>query len=322
VTNGPRRKTRTVDTLSSVTAAIDGDIGRWRSQRIKRIRAVLDTRRAAAFRQQGAGSPNPGNASLEFAIAHHRLEGAEAAARASDAEALGWYRQSRIDSFDSLRLPATGHLVPAVDPVHMETSQLSDTPYYLLGPSSTVASAELLKLTSAAVHAGSEHGFGPLISRHAPVICLLRRCALGEPMASWSTTRLPGTVFTDHVDEPLVLARDLVHEAGHNWLNAALSARNVTLPDEPHYDSPWKEQPRPPFGFLHACWAFPLTMLLAAAVLAETDGPVAPFLTGYLEKQKAMLAQTDKTHEDAVELVTDAELRSVLCSIYAKARSL
>ena len=35
---------------------------------------------------------------------------------------------------------------------------------------------------------------------------------------SWTISRLSGIVFTDHIADPLILARDLIHEAGHVWL--------------------------------------------------------------------------------------------------------
>jgi HEXXH motif-containing protein len=82
---------------------------------------------------------------------------------------------------------------------------------------------------------------------------------LDDILHSWSITRRPGTVFSDFTDESAVLGRELVHEAGHHWLNDALSATSSTIPAEVTFHSPWRGTMRPVFEFLHACWAFPLT---------------------------------------------------------------
>ncbi|MFF5010537.1 hypothetical protein ACFY3G_48055 [Streptomyces phaeochromogenes] len=65
----------------------------------------------------------------------------------------------------------------------------------------------------------TEHGFGTLLAQHAPVICVLNRRRLDEILHNWALARLPGTVFTDYTAHPEVLARDLIHEAAHNWIN-------------------------------------------------------------------------------------------------------
>ncbi|MFJ8982748.1 hypothetical protein [Streptomyces sp. NPDC102282] len=105
------------------------------------------------------------------------------------------------------------------------------------------APPDLQKLTAAAYTTGSEAGFAEPLANYAVVTCLLRYKPLGDTLVSWTITHLPGTVFSDYTNEPAVFARDLIHEAGHNWLY------------------PWRKTKRPAFGFLHACWSFedPLT---------------------------------------------------------------
>ncbi|MFB7415017.1 HEXXH motif-containing putative peptide modification protein [Streptomyces sp. NPDC056121] len=91
----------------------------------------------------------------------------------------------------------------------------------------------------------TEHGFGTLLTLHASVICLFNRRRLDETLHGWARTRLPRTVFTDYTAHPEVLARDLIHEAAHNWLNDALAAYDVSLPADATFFSPWRGTPRP-----------------------------------------------------------------------------
>jgi hypothetical protein len=308
-----------VNQLSTLTHSVDAEVARWRAEQLTRIRRVLDPSTNGAAIQMAPQSP-----ALDFALDHHRLQGAEDAARASDTAAYSWYRNHDAARFEDLRLPEPwqDYVLPHIDPAKLENSAIADAPYYLLGPESRPATTELEQLTAEALSAAAAHGFGPLIDQHAAIICLLRTRQIGQTMASWSISRLPGTVYTDHADDPHVLGRDLVHEAAHNWLNSALTLRHIALDDQITFYSPWKEVQRPVFGYLHACWAFPLTMIYAAEALGHLDGPVSSFLSTYLDKQSALLAQTEPDHELALAMVNDPELRTILRSVYLEALSL
>lgn len=119
-----------------------------------------------------------------------------------------------------------------------------------------------------------------------------------------------------------MLARDLIHEAGHNWLNDALSATACEISDEVTFYSPWKKTNRPAFGFLHACLAFPLTMIYTARVLPQASGELHRFLAAYLDQQRGLLAATATDHARALALITAPDLRERLRSIHREALSL
>ncbi|MER5741104.1 HEXXH motif-containing putative peptide modification protein [Streptomyces sp. NPDC002262] len=259
-----------------------------------------------------------------YCLAHHALEGAEAAARAGDTSSFDWYQAHPDANGTALATPtAVGpRIVVSPDPGRMLRSPISDTAYYVLGPDTTVASANELTLTATAYATAARHGFGDLLADHAVVTCLLRRKALGDTLISWAITRLPGTVYTDHVDDPAVLGRDLIHEAGHNWLNDALTSTGCKLDEAETFHSPWRNSPRPAFGFLHACWAFPLTMIYTARVLAETTGSVRRFLTGYLDQQRRLLETTTTDHETALTLIPHPVLQQRLRNVYIEALTL
>ena len=284
------------------------------------------TRRIHALLQPGtapSGSATPYGAS-DYCHAHHALEGAEAAARNGDTQTFNWYRAHPDAEAPALTTPTNvgARVIVTPDLERLPRSGISETPYYLLGPATSHAPAELRGLAAEAFAIGADTGFSELLTGHAVIVCLLRRKQLGDTLDSWTITRLPGTIFCDYTSHPTVLARDLIHEAGHNWLNDALRATEYAISDEIGFFSPWKGTFRPAFGFIHACWAFPLTMLFTARVLESTTGELRQFLTAYLDKQRPLLAATAGDHDEAIGLIEDPGLKDHLQAVYQQARTL
>ncbi|MFI9273941.1 aKG-HExxH-type peptide beta-hydroxylase [Kitasatospora sp. NPDC052896] len=260
----------------------------------------------------------------DYCLAHHALEGAESAARSGERATFDWYAANPYADAASNSTPtALGpRVVVAPDLSDLPRSPISETPYYVLGPGAGPALISLRTLAACAFAVAADTGFGTLLAAHAVVVVLLRTKQLGDTLDSWTITRLPGTVFLDHVGDPVVLARDLIHEAGHNWLNDALTATSCKIDDHAAFHSPWKQSMRPAFGFLHACWAFPLTMLYTARVLEHTEDDVQRFLTAYLDQQRGQLATTAADHPRALELIGDEGLRERLAAVHRQALTL
>ncbi|MFD5766668.1 HEXXH motif-containing putative peptide modification protein [Streptomyces sp. NPDC127049] len=270
-----------------------GGIADHQRQRTSRIASVLGNRLGAS--------------ALDYAVAHHLLEGAEHAARARDADRLAWYRCTTVR--DLTHLSAGPHIVLSPRPADLLRSEISETAYYLVGPDTSPAPPEALALVRAALASATEHGFGTLLTQHAPIICLLNRRRLDETLHSWAITRLPGTVFTDYTAHPEVLARDLIHEAAHNWLNDALAAHDVRLPADVSFFSPWRGTPRPVYGFLHACWAFSLTVLYTRQARCSATGAVVPFLDAHLRQQEIQFASVCESLTEALSYVSAEAVR-------------
>ncbi|MFB7934772.1 HEXXH motif-containing putative peptide modification protein [Streptomyces sp. NPDC056039] len=269
--------------------------------------AIADHQRLRTSRITSVLANRLGSSALDYAVAHHLLEGADHAARARDADRLAWYRRTTVR--DLTHLSTGPHIVLDPRTAEMLRSDISETAYYLVGPDTSPAPPEALGLVCAATASATEHGFGTLLAQHAPVICLLNRRRLDETLHSWALTRLPGTVFTDYTAHPSVLARDLIHEAAHNWLNDALAAHDVRLPTDVNFFSPWRGTDRPVFGFLHACWAFALTVLYTREARRSATGAVAPFLDTYLRHQAVQFAAATEQMEQALSYVTAHEIR-------------
>ncbi|MET7712304.1 HEXXH motif-containing putative peptide modification protein [Streptomyces sp. NPDC005407] len=283
------------------------------------------TRRIHTVIRPGAQPPQPGmNPAADYCLAHHALEGAEAAARAGNNTAFDWYTDhpDADAAINSTPTAVGARVVISPDLTDLPRSPISETPYYVLGANTEPAPPHLRDLAAIAYTAATNVGFGHLLAAHAVVLCLLRTKSLGDTLDSWTITRLPGTVFMDHVGDPVVLARDLIHEAGHNWLNDALTATGCKIDDETRFHSPWKKTMRPAFGFLHACWAFPLTMLYTAQALKDTTGDLHRFLAAYLDQQRSLLTVTATDHAQALELISDDGLRLRLAAVHQQALAL
>ncbi|WP_328946350.1 HEXXH motif-containing putative peptide modification protein [Streptomyces sp. NBC_00250] len=282
-----------MSTLSpEVLVALDG-IADHQRLRTSRVASVLGNRL--------------GSSALDYAVAHHLLEGAEHSARARDADRLDWYRNATVR--DLTHLSAGPHIVLSPRPGELLRSEISETAYYLVGPDTSPASPEARDLVRAALASATEHGFGTLLTQHAPVICLLNRRRLDETLHSWALTRLPGTVFTDYTAHPEILARDLIHEAAHNWLNDALAAHDVHLPADVTFFSPWRGTQRPVYGFLHACWAFSLTVLYARQARRAATGSVVPFLDAHLGQQEGQFTAVADSLVEALSYVSTEVVR-------------
>jgi hypothetical protein len=274
--------------------------------RTRRIRKVTRQRTDPA-------GPAATFSATDYCLAHHVMEGAEAAARAGDKAYFGWYRERPDAGAAAHAIPTDAGPRVIVSPGKELISRpgVSETPYYVLGPETTPAPQPLLTLAACAFAAGNRAGFADLLSAHAVVVCLLHEKEPGKPLHSWTISRLPGTIFCDYTAHAAVLGRDLVHEAAHNWLNDALTAtRSLPGSGEPEFFSPWKNAMRPAYGFLHACWAFPLMMLYTSRVIdGAAAGEAKPFLSAYLDGQRLLLAAATRDHETALGLVADRGLR-------------
>lgn len=294
-------------------------IDQLHANRTVKIHGLLQPGSAPELRSDG-----PPDAGLHYAVAHHLLDGAEMAARSGDTDALTWYRTSASAVTTKLSTPTVvgPRIVIHADMEDLQRSSISETPFVLLGPDSTSAVNDPLALSEAAFQLGADMGFAALLRGHAAIVCLLRAKQLGATLDSWTISRLPGTVFTDHVGETAILARDLIHEAGHNWLNDALSAEGIKVSEDVTFFSPWKDTQRPAFGFIHACWSFPLTMIYAESVLQGSTGAVRDYLSAYLRQQCEMLAGTADDHDRALRLLPNPELREKLRHVHQAASAI
>jgi HEXXH motif-containing protein len=303
--------------MTDITAALDLDaISVHRRERTSAALSLLDP--------DSVFPPNDEALPLAYAMAHHRLEGAENAARRRDATTLNWYRNASGSALT--RLIRSSHPGPRIVIAPSEDEMIrgphSDTPYYVLGPDTTRAAEPLASQADDAFDCIGAAGLGELVTAHAAVICLTGRRRPDQTLRSFAITRLPATVFTDYTGDATVLGRDLVHEAAHNWLNDALAALQVTIPDDEEFFSPWRGTERPAYGFLHACFAFPLTVIYAVRILSGASGPGHNVLADHVRQQRTQMAAVEGDFTQALKLITDHGLRERLNAVFQHACTL
>ncbi|EKX66241.1 hypothetical protein STRIP9103_04585 [Streptomyces ipomoeae 91-03] len=127
---------------------------------------IADHQRVRTSRITSVLANRLGSSALDYAVAHHLLEGAEHAARARDTDRLDWYRRTTVG--DLTHLSAGPHIVLNPRSAEMLRSEISETAYYLVGPDSSPASPKAHGLVRAATASATEHGFGNLLTQHAP----------------------------------------------------------------------------------------------------------------------------------------------------------
>jgi HEXXH motif-containing protein len=78
-----------------------------------------------------------------------------------------------------------------------------------------------------------------------------------EARRSYTLRDLRGVIFQSPGREPRVVAESIVHEYYHSVLNARMELEPVLAGgDAPQFYSPWREDPRPLSGLLHALFVF------------------------------------------------------------------
>jgi HEXXH motif-containing protein len=182
------------------------------------------------------------------------------------------------------------------------------------------ASAEGTSAVTNAVAVLSRLGYGDVIAQGVGLVVLLNRRVLGEETSSWTTVAFPGTVYLDWYAQPEFLAKDLVHEATHAWLNDALEARAVSLPPEELYYSPWKGRLRSAYGMIHSIIAFSrVTNLLTRLYYDCSDPAVRTYCTVRVGQETERLKGARDAAYGALAVIDDAELTNLIRAEYEEA---
>lgn len=93
---------------------------------------------------------------------------------------------------------------------------------------------------------------GSVIRWYVPI-----RSPSSQVHCSFSSTRLKGIIFLSHTNNTMALAEAIVHEFGHTQLNILMDTESLerSEPDKRFY-SPWRTDPRPLSGLIHAVYVF------------------------------------------------------------------
>lgn len=184
------------------------------------------------------------------------------------------------------------------------TYRIGEAPAYLIGTETTQSPtvSQVALAADACGHAISI-GFRPLLEAVGVLVFVRHRDLLGQSN-SWTTTGLPGTIYTDFTDYPDALAVEIVHEAAHLWLNDAFRAVGFPKRTRQRFKSPWKDAPREAFGFIHAVFAFSCVAILAREIIRQNpDAPGRTFLQSIYEREAQRLTMVTPDVSRVLELV-------------------
>lgn len=118
---------------------------------------------------------------------------------------------------------------------------------------------------------------------------------------SYSVTDLPGTIFLEHHPSPFVNAENIIHEAAHCFLNECLAASGEKVDSvSPRWWSPWKNELRPTFGFLHACFAFSVVTIYQRLLSGREDAATVAYATLQGSNHAQLLARSQPAFLDAL----------------------
>ena len=125
-----------------------------------------------------------------------------------------------------------------------------------------------------------------LVTRHRPaartIAAVLRVIVPIEPdpgSAGLSATSAEafGAVALSTPADPTALAVGLLHETQHSLLNATRTLFDLVRPGAPPVYSPWRDDPRPPFGLLHGAYAYLAVTRFWRTEAAATGSALAQF---------------------------------------------
>jgi hypothetical protein len=167
-------------------------------------------------------------------------------------------------------------------------------------------------------------GYRDVLVTGAGVLVMMQPRGLDQANRSWTSKLVPCTLYTDYGTVGALFGAEVLHEATHSWLNDCFSALGVELPPEARYFSPWKQQPRPAFGFLHATLAFSrvfnyLRAALYKGLLGDGRG-LRDYCQARIAAEGQRLASTGDDIARALELIPDDRLRNVFGTELARTR--
>lgn len=285
--------------------AVDDGIRQFRDRRAALVRTGLESLGLDHATVHGAEL-------ADYAMANEvaaRLR--EAVGNGSPADLVAAARQHLLDGTAALTPVGS---VKALRCAGLDEDQCMFSEGVTLG----VPTAEERDLLGRAVQVLESTGCLSCFQDSVGVVAVLGTVTPGAPVATWATGGLPYVVHLHLMPRAELVARDLIHEATHTYLNDWLAARAVRLdPITPMFWSPWKETKRPLFGFVHSIMAFSVVTAFLTAVMA-TGGPDADWLRSFRDAERERLRSCAESVAAAVAQLPD-ELNRRIADVYALA---
>lgn len=159
-----------------------------------------------------------------------------------------------------------------------------------------------------------ESGYEELLNISLEAIIIIDKSLTKDTTNSYTIKNFPLTIYTDYLDDELLLAENIIHEAGHNFLNELLEAYKIKIDNSVTIFSPWKEKERPLFGFLHAVWSFSIVTNFYKSILQHNE-----FISQRIDYEKERLIKVSDNFNHACNFIKDDHVKNILKSEYNKA---
>ena len=294
-----------------------------REQNIQRIAGLLSTIKPSSW-DNGALVLDR---KLTHALLYHSLyELKEAAKIADEARALAvlslWNRPAQTQRNLVQTICGDLFIQDSQDSCLARNIDSENEVWVLSGDTMDLEAKPKISLVQRAVAIAEDVGCGYYLDAALAIVILMKQRELDEPTNSWSVSSLPGTIYMDYQIHPALVAKDLIHESAHCWLNECLDACRESLPSKEAFYSPWKRKMRPAYGIIHAGFAFScvhnfLTALLGTDI--EIPHDVHTACERHLEKETHNLCQARATIESALELLQTQHIRQMVAQEMFKA---
>lgn len=155
-----------------------------------------------------------------------------------------------------------------------------------------------------------EHSF-TRITQIAPLVAslLAREVQFVVPLQrgehshySFTISNLPGLLFIGGSPELLPIVEAVVHEVGHARLHHANEVFELVEPmDKALYYSPWRNDPRPASGVLHAAYVFTLVLSFWLQALGQHEARLSEAERAYVEDRTALVSLQLREAHDVLE---------------------
>jgi HEXXH motif-containing protein len=283
---------------------LERDIAAFREKRVGKlveIVKILD----ADLANKLAGLADP----IRWGLSHHVYRSLSITAREGKENARDLVAKWRdaVDDFSS-----------EVSPIITDVSNTriveikTDMPVHVLEPLAAAECAAVKVIRSGRDLLESAN-YGSPVATGLGVVVALKPRQLGEEVSSWTTTAFPGTIYSDYYLQPEFFAKDLIHEASHNWLNDALNATGVVFDPAEKYFSPWKNAYRSAYAMLHSITAFSRVVGFLKT-LAQTDvaDDVRAYCSARVKQERQKLSSAMPAALECFQLCSDKRISNLI----------
>jgi hypothetical protein len=167
-----------------------------------------------------------------------------------------------------------------------------------------------------------ELGYAGVVGPGAGLVIVLQNSLDGQ-LGNFSAPWLPASLYINAFSPRLTMADGLIHECIHSCLNQYQLMKGLNIPDGERFFSPWRGEPRRPFGFVHGVVVFAVLATMYSRALESEVSQLTPVERGWarhrLGRETRNLIQTHDNLRKVLGLIGDPELADAVQDLLAQA---